>query len=427
MPLSELIASLGSNPYFSAGFGLVGVGAGLAALKKGSQFAYTAFRRYAIITLEVPSKDKSYHWVLQWITAQGQRAQHLSVETTFQQHETGKVSTSFDFSPSPGVHFFKYKNNFVRVERSREKMVDLTSGAPWETVTLTALATNQQLFFDILNEARHMALEKQEGKTVMYIAMGADWRQFGFPRRKRPLDSVILDDGISDGILADVREFIDSPKWYMDRGIPYRRGYLLYGPPGCGKSSFIQALAGELDYSICVMNLSDRNLSDDRLNHLMSVAPQQSIILLEDIDAAFVKRIEEKEEGRTSGYANRVTFSGLLNTLDGVASSEERLVFMTTNHLNRLDPALIRPGRVDVKQEIGLASRSQLYKMYKRFYPDQTSARAEEFADRVIGLGQRKSIAQIQGHFMLFKNDPSGAIENIGNQDISLIKMNELD
>ncbi|XP_068679582.1 mitochondrial chaperone BCS1-like isoform X3 [Montipora foliosa] len=258
-----------------------------------------------------------------------------------------------------------------------------------------------------------MALQKQEGKTVMYIAMGAEWRQFGYPRRKRPLDSVILDDGISDGILADIREFIDSPKWYMDRGIPYRRGYLLYGPPGCGKSSFIQALAGELDYSICVMNLSDRSLSDDRLNHLMSVAPQQSIILLEDIDAAFVKRTEEKEEGRTNGYTNRVTFSGLLNTLDGVASSEERLVFMTTNHLTRLDPALIRPGRVDVKQEIGLASWSQLLKMYKRFYPEQTSARAEEFADKVIELGQRKSIAQIQGHFMLFKNNPLGAIENI--------------
>ena len=54
------------------------------------------------------------------------------------------------------------------------------------------------------------------------------------------------------------------------------------------------------------MNLSDRSLSDDRLNHLMSVAPQQSIILLEDIDAAFVKRTDEKEEGRASGYINRV-------------------------------------------------------------------------------------------------------------------------
>ena len=220
MPFSELIASLGGNPYFSAGFGLVGVGAGLALLKKGSVHAYTAFRRYAIITLEVPSNDKSYHWILQWITAQGQRAQHLSVETTFVKQETGKVRTSFDFAPSPGVHFFKYKNSFVRVERTRaEKMVDISSGAPWESVTLTSLATNKQLFFDILNEARHMALQKQEGKTVMYVARGAEWQPFGFPRRKRPLDSVILDNGIADRILDDVKDFIASPKWYMDRGM----------------------------------------------------------------------------------------------------------------------------------------------------------------------------------------------------------------
>jgi len=75
-------------------------------------------------------------------------------------------------------------------------------------------------------------------------------------------------------------------------GIPYRRGYLLHGPPGCGKSSFITALAGELEFGICVLNLSERGLTDDRLNHLLSVAPQQSIILLEDVDAAFVSREE---------------------------------------------------------------------------------------------------------------------------------------
>jgi chaperone BCS1 len=73
-------------------------------------------------------------------------------------------------------------------------------------------------------------------------------------------------------------------------GIPYRRGYLLYGPPGCGKSSFITALAGHLDLGICILNLSDRSLSDDRLNHLLSSAPQQTIVLLEDVDAAFVSR-----------------------------------------------------------------------------------------------------------------------------------------
>lgn len=216
--MSDLISSLGDNPYFSAGFGLVGVGAVVAGLRKGSQHGLVALRRLALITLEVPSKDKSYHWVLQWITANARKAQHISVETTFQQHDTGRISTRYDYVPSPGTHFFQYKNNWIRVERSREKMVDLTTGAPWETVTLTALGRDRKIFSDLLEEARVMALAKTEGKTVMYIPMGADWRQFGFPRRKRPLDSVILDNGISEKILLDVRDFNSNSKWYMDRG-----------------------------------------------------------------------------------------------------------------------------------------------------------------------------------------------------------------
>lgn len=70
---------------------------------------------------------------------------------------------------------------------------------------------------------------------------------------------------------------------------------MLHGPPGCGKSSYITALAGELERGICVLNLSERGLTDDRLNHLLAVAPQQTIILLEDIDAAFSSREESKE------------------------------------------------------------------------------------------------------------------------------------
>ena len=73
-------------------------------------------------------------------------------------------------------------------------------------------------------------------------------------------------------------------------GIPYRRGYLLHGPPGSGKTSFIQCLAGQLEYNICVLNLGERGMTDDRLSHLLSNTPPQSIILLEDIDAAFPNR-----------------------------------------------------------------------------------------------------------------------------------------
>lgn len=147
-------------------------------------------------------------------------------------------------------------------------------------------------------------------------------------------------------------------------GIPYRRGYLLHGAPGSGKSSFIMALAGYLDYNICLLNLSERGMTDDRLTHLLSNVPERSIILLEDIDAAFTGRQGSGEDG----YQANVTFSGLLNALDGVASGESRIVFMTTNHVDKLDTALVRPGRADVIAELGDAEPEQVRRLVKRFY-----------------------------------------------------------
>lgn len=251
--------------------------------------------------------------------------------------------------------------------------------------------------------ARQMALKAHEGKTITYSAVGSEWRQFGHPRKRRPVQSVILDEGIGDRILADCQEFINNPTWYSERGIPYRRGYLLHGPPGCGKSSFITALAGELEFGICVLNLSERGLSDDRLNHLLSMAPQQTIILLEDVDAAFVSREDTVQQRAAFEGLSRVTFSGLLNCLDGVASTEARILFMTTNYLNRLDPALIRPGRVDVKEYIGWCTHYQLHHMFLRFYNDEQLA--QKFADKVMASGKHVSPAQIQAFFMFFKQE----------------------
>uniref|UniRef100_A0A673H9K2 Mitochondrial chaperone BCS1 n=1 Tax=Sinocyclocheilus rhinocerous TaxID=307959 RepID=A0A673H9K2_9TELE len=404
MTLSDFIGALKDNPYFGAGFGLVGIGTALAVARKGAQVGMVFFRRNYMITLEVPSRDKSYHWLLSWITKHAKHTQHLSVETSYMQHESGRVHTQFDFHPSPGNHIIWYGRKWIRVERTREKqMVDLHTGTPWESVTFTIV------FYSFF---LHSAQE--EGRTVMYTALGAEWRPFGFPRRRRPLSSVVLENGVAERIVDDVKEFIGNPKWYTDRGIPYRRGYLLYGPPGCGKSSFITALAGELGYSICLMSLSDRSLSDDRLNHLLSVAPQQSIILLEDVDAAFVSReLLPTENPLAYQGMGRLTFSGLLNALDGVASSEARIVFMTTNFIERLDPALVRPGRVDLKQYVGYCSHWQLTQMFRRFYPQESVAEAERFAEQALAAHPELSAAQVQGHFMLYKTDPAGSIKNI--------------
>merc|ERR1711915_1128015 len=225
------------------------------------------------------------------------------------------------------------------------------------------MGKQKTLFVDILESARQAALSETAGKTLMYTVIGTEWRQFGHPRERRPLNSVVLDTGVAEQIVADVKEVVGSVAWYRDRGIPYRRGYLLHGPPGCGKTSFITALPGELEYSICVLNLSDRSMSDDRLQHRLADAPENSIILLEDIDAAFVSREDAKHLEEAYKGLNRLTFSGLLNAIDGVTSTEGRIMFMTTNYIERLDPALIRPGRVDVIQHIGFCSQLQIQQM----------------------------------------------------------------
>ncbi|XP_053670362.1 mitochondrial chaperone BCS1 [Anopheles nili] len=417
MTITEYIATLADNPYFGAGFGLFGVGASAAMLRKGMQGALILFRRHYMITLEVPCRDKSYQWLLQWITQKGARqTQHLSVETSFEQRDTGHVKTRYDFIPSVGTHIMRYGGTWIKVDRAREQhTLDLHMGVPWETVQLTAFGRDKNMYFKILEEARQLALKNTEGKTIMYTAMGSEWRPFGHPRKRRPIGSVVLDEGVSERILRDCREFIKNPQWYSDRGIPYRRGYLLHGPPGCGKSSFITALAGEIEFGICLLNLSERGLTDDRLNHLMNVAPQQSIILLEDIDAAFVSRQDTIQQKAAFEGLNRVTFSGLLNCLDGVASTEARIVFMTTNYLERLDPALIRPGRVDVKEFVGHCSRHQLEQMFRRFYTDEDAvSNARTFAERVAADGRNVSPAQIQGYFMVHKmSDQQTVLDNV--------------
>ncbi|XP_049288576.1 mitochondrial chaperone BCS1 [Anopheles funestus] len=417
MTITEYISALSDNPYFGAGFGLFGIGAGAAMLRKGMQGALILFRRHYMITLEVPCRDKSYQWLLQWITQKGARqTQHLSVETSFEQRDTGHVKTRYDFIPSVGTHIMRYGGTWIKVDRAREQhTLDLHMGVPWETVQLTAFGRDKNLYFKILEEARQLALKNTEGKTIMYTAMGSEWRPFGHPRKRRPIGSVVLDEGVSERILRDCREFIKNPQWYSDRGIPYRRGYLLHGPPGCGKSSFITALAGEIEFGICLLNLSERGLTDDRLNHLMNVAPQQSIILLEDIDAAFVSRQDTLQQKAAFEGLNRVTFSGLLNCLDGVASTEARIVFMTTNYLERLDPALIRPGRVDVKEYVGHCTRHQMEQMFRRFYTGtdaETNARL--FGERVAADGRNVSPAQIQGYFMVHKmSDQQTVLDNV--------------
>jgi mitochondrial chaperone BCS1 len=401
-----------------------------------------------LVDVEINIKDDSYPWFLYWMTLH-QRSQlaqrgrhvaqsstggsidkpgvvesllrkftpglrHLSIQTEKVELPNGAIHTHFALIPGPGKHVLRYNKAFILVNRVREaKARDHQTGKPWETITLTTLYSHRHVFEALFKEAHDMAASTQEGKTVIYNAWGAEWRRFGQPRRKRPLDSVILDAGVKERIIADVQDFLGSAKWYYDRGIPYRRGYLLHGSPGSGKSSFIQALAGEIDYDIAILNLSERGLTDDRLNHLLTLVPQRTLVLLEDVDAAFTNR---RLQSDADGYQGaNVTFSGLLNALDGVASAEDRIVFLTTNHVNRLDDALVRPGRVDMAVQLGAATEYQIEQLWHRFYGglEDNDQYQKMFADKLKDLGMigRVSTAALQGLFLYNKGNMQGVLQ----------------
>jgi hypothetical protein len=104
--------------------------------------------------------------------------------------------------------------------------MQLMSGTPWETVTLTTLSRDRNLFPELLTEARDLAMRGQEGKLVIHTAWGIEWRPFGQPRLKRPVGSVVLAPGVAENIENDIKSFLDRRQWYADRGL-YSSNHLL--------------------------------------------------------------------------------------------------------------------------------------------------------------------------------------------------------
>ncbi|KAI8824485.1 BCS1 N terminal-domain-containing protein [Fimicolochytrium jonesii] len=460
------------NQFATGGLTLAVVGAAVGSFSVLWRYFLEFLQKQLIVSAEFESRDEAYSWLMSYLAdhPMSKRTTRFSVTTSIrpgQKTEADEADANVGlprvyFLPSPGTHIFTFQNRLLWLSRERPKSgpASTTSSPLPERLTINSLGRNRAILESLVHEARRLWVEKDRCRTVIYSAdQYGSWRRIR-SRPIRPLSTIVLDEGVKEGVVRDVREFLGSEKWYADRGIPYRRGYMFYGSPGTGKTSFVtgegrlvgfslrldmqgdidfelfsSALAGELKLNIYVISLANRGLTDETLTELMVDTPPRCILLLEDIDAAFISRTPSLSPSPTptpTTTPTNVTFSGLLNAIDGVAAQEGRLLCMTTNHLEKLDPALIRPGRVDVRVWLDLATRFQIRELFVQFFPhvvgkegegvcdsegdvvDTKTLRrlAEEFADAVPE--RTLSIAQVQGFLMRWKKRPVEAVRHSG-------------
>lgn len=387
---------------------------------------------------------------------------------------TGRQMSQVVYNPAPGA-LYHFRHNGHNIQIIREQISNTSMlvgpGQPLrETVRLKYYGREPQVLRAVLDDVILRSNARDQGKTVVYqaiLAHGQNRWDRSMSRPNRSISTVVLEEDQKAMVVEDIKEYLlpATAKWYANRGLPYRRGYLLCGPPGnyiynqscnsercltnstgTGKTSLTMALAGHFNLEVYNLSLNAQNLTDDILASMFTLLPKRCIVLLEDVDASGIRRGDEaptaspKQETKVMNQfqqynhefppskKSEVSFAGLINAIDGAAAKEGRILIMTTNHRENLDEALIRPGRVDLQVEFVFASKGVISELFENLYdvskedltalymPADFPSKKEvlELARQFSDLVPEGcfSPAEIQGLLLLYKKSPRAALAN---------------
>jgi hypothetical protein len=246
----------------------------------------------------------------------------------------------------------------------------------------------------LLRELREERTKEKRSPGLMVLDKWGDWRRRA-DLPPRPMESVITKGDVEQVLRRDIENFVKREADYVRRAIPYHRAYLLVGLPGTGKSSTVKAVANALGLDLWYAQLSGID-KDAKLADVFGDVRARGVLLLEDIDS-LPAAIDRTADGAPEGD---ISTSGLLNALDGVATPHGLITIMTTNHPEHLDPALMRPGRVDVILTFEYPDSETIVRHFTFFYG--RTPKSSEFPEG-------RSSAAVSEIFKQHMDDPDAA------------------
>jgi len=386
---------LAQNQFLTGFVGAWGLGVITFLLRNIPARIYNFFKYQLSVTVVIRNQDaETYSHMLHWI--RNNKWSKLSRNLIISQKE-GKPVLALGY----GSHLIFFKKRPFVVKRYK---VNENSAADEvkEEISLWTIGRSHNIIQNLILEVTE--LYKNDLNLCIYESDGRYWNNM-LKVEKRSLDSVILKGNNKEKILNHITSFKDKKETYVKNGIPYKTGIALHGPPGTGKSSIIKAIASDLNRDLYIININE--VSDSGLKNLLSSVDPQSIIAIEDIDSvnsALNRNDDKPSKNKGSIEFNKLSLTGLLNVLDGISSPSDIITIITTNHIDKLDPALLRPGRVDLSIELSEITDVEIKSYIARFFPKNDTS-MYKFKDIIP--------CQLQNKVLQFIDDFNGLIDSL--------------
>jgi mitochondrial chaperone BCS1 len=397
----------GENQFASGGLLLMIIGGISVYLRQVPLRLWYWIQGQAMLTLTVTDDDSAFEWVKEWFLEQEfvRRVRRLDLDTAIRGDDLALI-------PAPGSHCFWHARRPFVVYFSRNENTNGLTQRRTQSLTFVTMGRKPAVLRKFVEEIWRCHVKNIQVEPSLFI-FDDHWRRVrGY--EPRALDSVILNRNEKQQLIEDVKRFKASRERYRQLGVPYHRGYLLYGPPGTGKTSLVSAIAARFDMRLYLINLAD--FTDRSLMKAMNDIPGGSVILFEDIDCTKGGKARTEVSQSSEGNSGRdkedlgksgVTLSGLLNVLDGFCAPENVLFMMTSNRVESLDPALLRPGRIDYRLYLGKATEEQKIELYRRFFPGTSDSQAKDFVETHYSAD---TMAEFQGLLLSSEKEEDNSV-----------------